>query len=49
MGYSSMFTMTIMRRHPHMDTRHGEAYIADSNGSQEVQVTTTKEVNRLDA
>ena len=25
-----------------------EAYIADSNGSQEVQVTTTKEVNRLD-
>ena len=25
-----------------------EAYIADSNGNQEVQVTTTKEVNRLD-
>lgn len=25
-----------------------EAYIADSNGSQEVEVTTTKEVNRLD-
>ena len=25
-----------------------EAYIADSNGSKEVQVTTTKEVNRLD-
>lgn len=25
-----------------------EAYIADSNGSQEVQVTTTREVNRLD-
>ena len=24
MGYSSMFTMTIMRRHPHMDTRHGK-------------------------
>ena len=23
-------------------------YIADSNGNQEVQVTTTKEVNRLD-
>ena len=25
-----------------------EAYIADSNGSQEVEVTTTREVNRLD-
>ena len=25
-----------------------EAYIADSNGSQEVEVTTTKKVNRLD-
>ena len=24
------------------------SYIADSNGNQEVQVTTTKEVNRLD-
>ena len=31
-----------------MCIRDREAYIADSNGSQEVQVTTTKEVNRLD-
>lgn len=29
--------------------RKWEAYIADSNGSQEVEVTTTEEVNRLEA
>ena len=41
MRCSSMFTMIIIVQHPHIGHKTWEAFIADSNGSNEVTVTNT--------